>query len=133
MEHSILNPHIDVKLRDGTVTVHELKWPMLWQLLAKLSAQAGEFVTMEGGKASMSLSVEKIGALVTGSGELTQQLILGTTGKDEAWLKERHVGEVLDLLDASLNVNLSESIVGRVKKIGSRLQGLFAAQPAKTS
>jgi hypothetical protein len=129
METKVLNPQKDVKLHDGEVAVRELTWPALWQLLEKLSEHAGKFVTEEG---KFFINAEKISGLVMSSQDLSQRLILGTTGKDQEWLNKRPVGEVIDLLDASLEVNMSESIMNRAKKIGSRLAGLFAAPPAKT-
>jgi hypothetical protein len=129
MEHKILNPQLDVKLHDGEVAVRELTWPVLWQFLDKLSAHAGKLVGEDG---KFIINAERIAGVVASSQDLSQRLILGTTGKDEEWLNKRPLGEVIQLLEASLEVNLSDSIIDRAKKIGSRLAGLFAGPPAKT-
>jgi hypothetical protein len=129
METKVLNPVLDVKLHDGTVVVKELTWPALWALLDKLSEHAGKFITEDG---KLVITGEKITGIVMGSQDLSTRLILGTTGKDQEWLNARSLSEVMELLEASLEANLSESILNRAKKIGSRLAGLFAAQPAKT-
>jgi hypothetical protein len=129
METKVLNPVTDVKLHDGEIVVRELTWPALWQLLDKLSEHAGKFITEDG---KMSLDAKAITSLVMSSQDLSTRLIIGTTGKDEEWLNKRSLGDVMLLLEASLEVNLSATIMDRAKKIGSRLASLFAAPPAKT-
>jgi len=55
-----------------------------------------------------------------------------STGKDAAWLAQRSTLEIFALLDAALQVNLSDGLLELGKKVGGRLGRVFAAKTNTT-
>lgn len=55
-----------------------------------------------------------------------------STGKDAEWLKQRSTLEIFALLDAALEVNLSDGLLELGKKVGGRLGRVFAAKTNTT-
>src|SRR6516162_9217715 len=124
---SIHNPTIQVKLRpppqgfvatgEGEVAVKELSWPDALHLYNRLMAQSKAFMDDNG---QLVLDAAKVIAAIQENVELGAWLVQKATGKDESWLQQRTLSEVLDVATeaAVLNVGI---IVERIKNARSRL------------
>ena len=113
-----------VSLAGGdTIEVRELAWPDALELYNKLLGQAKDLLDEKG---QFNLQPEKIVGALTENIGLGQWLVKKATGKDDAWLKERSLSDVLDIATeaAVLNVGI---IVTRIKNAKSRLQALASA------
>lgn len=127
----ILNPITELKLGTETVAIRELSWPDAMVFLSKLAKQAGQFTTTDG---RLEVTPEKLAEIVTSAQDLSEWLVLKSTGKDAEWLQQRSFSEGLDLLEAALSMNLRPDFFDKLKRIGSRFMGVLKApQPALTS
>lgn len=125
--NSIHNPTISVKLRpaaqssvatsEGEVAIRELSWPDALELYNRLMSQTRAFMDDKG---QLVLTAGAIINAIQENIELGQWLVQKATGKDESWLQQRHLSEVLDVATeaAVLNVGI---IVERIKNARSRL------------
>lgn len=125
-EISILNPVRTVTVQGQTVEVRELRALDVLQFFKLLSGHARKLANEQG---NITLSLDRLAELVTGTEELSQFLILKSTGRDDAWFKSVAFGESLDLLDAALELNLSEELLKKVQRLGERVKAVF--QPDK--
>jgi hypothetical protein len=128
MPPTILRPQITVKLASGEIVVRDLPWQDSLEFLKRLSVHAKDLfqgaitITAEG-KPQVDLAVllPKLSDLVVNTGELAGFLLTKSTGKDEAWLASLGTIEAVALLDAALEVNLSEGLIELGKKVAGRL------------
>lgn len=128
--NSIHNPTIQVKLRapspsyvatsGGEVAVNELSWPDALHLYSRLMAQGKAFMDDKG---QLIFDAAKVIQAIQENVELGAWLVQKATGRDEAWLQQRSLSEVLDLATeaAALNIGI---IVDRIKNARSRLSRL---------
>jgi hypothetical protein len=127
----ILNPITELKLADGTpVTIRELSWPDALVFISKLAKQAGSFTSSDG---RLEVSPEKLSEIVISAQDLSEWLVLKSTGKDDAWLKERTFSEGLDLVEAAVSMNLRPDFFAKLKRIGSRFTGVLKASPPQST
>jgi hypothetical protein len=112
------------------VQVRELAWPEAIQFLQLLSGHAGKMIGEDG---KLKVDFSKISALVTSSQEVSEFLMLKSTGRDQAWLAQLSFRECLDVLDAALSINLSPEMFNAGKKIEGRLRSLFGSEPANST
>jgi hypothetical protein len=125
---SIHNPTINMKLIEGTIEIQELSFPDAIKLYNCVKAQIEAFMNADGG---LTLDVPKIISAISENIELGTWLALKSTRKDEAWLNQRSLSEVMDIVTeaAALNIGI---IVDRIKNGGSRLRAITAgANPPK--
>lgn len=141
---SILRPERTVKLSDGEVVVHDLPWHDALQFLKLLSSHAKDLLGNVGpdGRVNVGDIIPKLADLIGNVEELSTFLLTRSTGKSADWLlgapidqgRGREGGrstlEVLALLDAALEVNLSDGLIELGKKVGGRLQRVL---PSKTN
>jgi hypothetical protein len=122
MTQNIHNPFVTVKLNNGTVDVRELPWPDARNLYDKLVSQSK---TLFGQDGSIRLNAQSVIDAITENINLGTWLVLKATGKDEAWLNERSLSEVLDVAIEAAVLNIGV-ITQRLKNARSRLQTLTA-------
>lgn len=137
---STLRPEITVTLRAGAVVVFDLPWQDALEFLKKLSGYANQLLAAgNGGTVSIDTLLPRLVELIGNADELSTFLILKSTGKDEAWLKGtlkdgggREGGlstlEFLTVLDAALQVNLSDELLALGKKVAGRLARVMPAK-----
>lgn len=134
-KNSIMNPQknnvsvhhgrVQVMIAEmGPVEIRELAWPDALQLYRRMMEQSKVFLDEEG---RLQLSAQKLLDAISENIELGTWLVLKATGKDEAWLNERRMSEVLDLAveAAVLNAGI---LMERLKNGRSRLQALGGGQ-----
>jgi hypothetical protein len=126
----ILNPVVELTVRNEKLLVRELPWPDALQFLQLLSGHAGKMIGEDG---RMKIDFGRLSALVTSSQEVSEFLMLKSTGRDQAWLAQLSFRECLDVLDAALSINLSPEMFNAGKKIEGRLRSLFGSEPATST
>jgi hypothetical protein len=128
-----------IRLPEETVTVVEMPWGKTIAFIEKLSERLADIMRVkaaDGGGASLGLNLTDPIKLVTSSRLLTEELVLGATGKDVAWLEAQSPRAVLAILDAAIEINLSDELKKLGKAVGLRVAsglGLAGASSAQTS
>lgn len=128
-EIEILTARANVSIGNETITINELAWPDAIEFLKKLSDSAGKFVQ----NGNLIFSIDRLTEIVTSTTDLSEWLILKTTGKDHEWLKQRTFGEVLDLIDAALSRNVRPDFFDKLSRIRSRLTAAWDSRQPSTS
>lgn len=126
---SVLNSVKAVKVQGEDVEVRELRALDMLAFFKLVAAQAGKFFNAKG---DVVFNLEKLSDLITGSEELVQFLVLKSTGRDAEWLGKVSPGELLDLLDAAIELNLTEDLLKKAGRLGDRLKGIFGPKTSKT-
>lgn len=124
---NILYPVRELQIGKETIQVRELAWREALQFLQQLAAAITEKLGTDG---TLTLTPESVQGMVAGSAELTEALITKSCGRDRQWLGEQRAGDVLALLDAAIELNLSPEIIDRGKRIAGRVQAAFGPLPA---
>ena len=147
-ETKILMPEKEIRISgsDAPLTVGALSWKDGLAFVAKISQtilQQASFIATLGENGLASLTAEKIGEVVAGSAELCEWLLTRTVfGKtasaqpstlNPSTLQAMPVVDVLRLLDAALEVNLSEEVLGLGKSVGGRLAALMPKRESAIS
>lgn len=110
--------------------IKELSWPDAMRVYGKLKEQVDLLMNSEGG---IALDRAKIINAITESVDLCPFLVKQSTGKDDAWLNERSISEVLDIATEAAVLNIG-IIVDRIKNAASRLkEAKTGAAAIKTS
>ncbi len=122
----ILFPNRELKIGNETVTVSELKWADALGFLKQLSGHMAAFVTADG---KLKIDVAELGKVVASSEDLAVSLIAKATGHDADWVNNLPLSVVLDLVDVALELNLSDDLLAKAKKIGGRFKA--AAPPGQ--
>ena len=153
-ETKIVMPEKEVRISgsDAPLTVGALSWKDGLAFVAKISQtilQQASFIAGVGEKGLASLTAEKIGEVVAGSAELCEWLLTRTVFVNSPTLQHSNtptpqtlqhsalsgmpVVDVLRLLDAALEVNLSEEVLGLGKSVGGRLAALMPKRPGSAT
>lgn len=135
----IIRPEITVSLGSEKITVRDLPWQEALEFLRLLAGHAKGLMAdivkpAAGGKVEVNVGalLPKLTDLITNASELSDFLLTRSTGKDSAWLAQRSTLEIFALLDAALEVNLSDGLLELGKKVGGRLGRVFAAKTSTT-
>ena len=133
---------VRISTSDAPLTVGALCWKDGLAFIAKISQtiiQQATFIAGIGKEGFASLTVEKIGEVVAGSAELCEWLLTRVVFTNPsaklapADLQAMPVVDVLRLLDAALEVNLSEEVLGLGKSVGGRLAALMPKRPGSAT
>ncbi|MBI5771921.1 MAG: hypothetical protein HZA93_29380 [Verrucomicrobia bacterium] len=133
---TILRPTITVTLASGPVELRDLPWQDALEFLRRLSSHAKDILasaTAGDGRVDLQALLPKLTELVTNVGELSTFLLTKSAGKDEEWLKQFGTLETMALLDAALEVNLSDGLLALGKKVAGRLARVLPAKAETTS
>lgn len=122
----------------GDVLVHKMPltdYAELLRALDKLPQHIGKLVNDKGGKSDVSREelIMMLPALAADSLEELAAVLSVPTDKDAAFVMQLDAADVVDLLDAILEVNQFERIVAAVKKMLARRSQAPAAKPAPQS
>lgn len=114
-----------VTLRDKrAIEVKELRWKdYIWaikELTGNILGLVGE------GKDVSSINKEKIIEVVSEQEQLVAVLIKKSTSLSEAEISELFARDVLLILEAMVQLNFSEEVVGTAKKLGTRMGEVFS-------
>ncbi|MFO1461888.1 MAG: hypothetical protein U1G08_21110 [Verrucomicrobiota bacterium] len=138
MNPPVLTPAVTVSLSSGRqVAVKEMSWPKARLFLASfssLSHSIGAAIRGPGPGASLaevgSHVLEQLPTLVTGSAELSEQLVAGCT--DGVELTALPASDFLRLLDASLGVTFNEEVVRLGESVAGRVAAVMAPATRST-
>jgi hypothetical protein len=120
--NSIHNPIIKIKLATGDVEIRELLWFDAKHLYGRLKVQIEALMNEKG---ALELRPSDIIAAINENIELGEWLVLKCTGKDEAWLNQRGLSEILALATEAAVLNIG-ILVDSIKNGGSRLREITA-------
>jgi hypothetical protein len=125
----ILFPDREVAIGKQSVKVRELAWPDARAFMTELAGFLGKLMNDKG---EVRIDVGIISEIITASDSLIESLILKTTGKDKAWLETLPIGAVLDLVGTALDLNLSDELLVKGKKIAGSFQKFADARRTAT-
>lgn len=115
---SILNPVIDKTVNGKPITVRELRAVDGLQFIKKLSTYFGSFQ----GTTSDVVQV-KIAEVVTGAADVSEFLVLKSTGQPSSWLNEISTEEFLDVLESAIELNISEGLIKKGRGVVATVRG----------
>lgn len=116
MGQGILNTTRDVALRDGsTVAVRELRALDALEFVKRLSGYFGS-IQRSADDGTGRIRIE-VAALITGATEVSEFLVLKSTGKDRAWLEELGAEDLLDVLHAAIDANVTEGLIKKARSV----------------
>jgi hypothetical protein len=117
-------PISTVPLREGNVMIGDLAWPDAMHLYGRIKSLMETFMDDSG---AVKMDTKKIVTAITDNVELLPWLVLKSTGKDEAWLNQRSLSEVMDIATEAAVINIGV-IRSRIKNVGSRLREAAAGE-----
>jgi hypothetical protein len=117
----VLDPVREIIIRDSEnlevkINVRELTWPKALKFCLMLADKAAQFAK----EGRFDFKPENFPALIANASELSDFLILESTGRDHAWLEALPVSSAFAVLDAALAINLSPEVLGSAKKAAGR-------------
>ena len=123
----ILHPVREVPVTGrGQVEVRELRWKPALAYVQKLSGALGEFI--EGGR--LVVTPEKVTGVLVKSADLAGELITRSTNLSPTEVDDLYPSEALALLQAAIEVNLHEDLLGKARGVGQALQGALGVAVA---
>jgi len=124
-DSEILNPIREIKVGEKTVAVREMCWGDMLEFFRKISAHAGKLFTVDGaGKVKTDLTLEGLTGMITGVEELTNFLIVKSTGETAESFGGLPMGTAAEILDAALDLNTTA--IKKVLALGRHFKGVGA-------
>jgi hypothetical protein len=124
---NILHPVREVPVTGrGQVEVREMRWKPALAYVQKLSGVLGEFI--EGGR--LVVTPEKLTGVLVKSADLAGELIVRSTNLSPTDVDDLYPSEALALLQAAIEVNLHEDLLGKARGVGRALQGALGVAVA---
>lgn len=125
-ESQILFPQKELKIGDESFVVRELAWSEALDFLKKLGGYLGSLMNDKG---ELVVTVSGLTDLISNTQELSATLVAKATGRTAESFENLSLGQMLDLIDAALELNLSEEIIAKGKNIAGRFQRFAGKTP----
>ena len=125
-ESKILFPNKEVNIGDQTVKVRELKWSDTLEFLKQLGGYIGKLMNEKG---EVAVTPDLIVEMVTSTDELTTSLLRRCTDLEVEAIAQLPMTAALDLVDAALELNLSDDLIAKGKNIAGRFQKFAGVAP----
>lgn len=125
-ESEILFPEKKVRIGDRDIVVREMNHHQAVAFLSVVGKYIGQFFNSDG---KPNITPESIGDMVRCTAELSEALLEGATGRPAA---DFPISVSLEILPAAIDLNLSEEILAKGKKLAGRFQGVAALSQATT-
>lgn len=109
----------DIKLPGETVHVGEMPWTDTLAVLQSVSEFAGQFI-QNGEDGSSRLVLSDLIAFISKSDKLAGEIVSRSTGKTIEWVGAQSPRAVLAILDAAIDVNMSDEVKNLGKAVGRR-------------
>lgn len=122
-DSEILAPKKVIAVGGCKVEVRELAWPKALEFLKALGEEFTKSFEQTNGDGSPPATIEGITKLITGSQRLSEMLIVNATGLKPEQLS---VSQAMDVLEAALELNLSDDLIARGKRFADSLRDRFA-------
>lgn len=127
---SILNPVRELTVNGKTVQVRELRAVDGLQFIKHLGEFFSDFQKESEDRGG---SRNAIGAMVLGSTELSQFLVLKATGNPNEWMTEISTEEFLDVLTAAVELNITEGLIKKALGVVDVFRGRIQSTTQKPS
>lgn len=119
----IHNPVRRIDVRGELITVKELVWKDCLQAVREMTATVLQLLGPGG--TTMVLDKEKIVAAITQQEQLVTWVLEKATGKPQDWIATLRPRELLPLVEAAVELNLSDEVVKSGKALAGRMGGVF--------
>jgi len=128
-ELELLDPVRTVDIGGEQVQVRELRWLDALQFLQKLAGGIEQVVGTQaiGADGTVRLNADKLREAVLSGGELANTLLAKATGLPQARLDALSASQALSLLQAAIEINFREELLGKLRGVGAVLQGTMTA------
>ncbi len=128
-ELELLDPVRTVDIGGEQVQVRELRWLDALQFLQKLAGGIEQVVGTQaiGPDGTVRLNADKLREAVLSGGELANTLLAKATGLPQARLDALSASQALSLLQAAIEINFREELLGKLRGVGAALQGTLTA------
>ena len=130
-ELELLDPVRIVDIGIENVEVRELLWVDALAFLEKLASSIGLVVAAQGIEAdgTFRLNADRLREAVLSSGELAGTLLSKATGLPQDRLQHLSASQALALLEAAVQVNFREELLGKCRAVGQSLRGVLTVTP----
>jgi hypothetical protein len=131
MEHAdILDPRKRVRIKGEELEIRGLTWKDHIRAVKELTATIMELLAQNKDGNATQLDAETIVSAITKQESLATWMITRSTGKDGAWVDSLRAAEALTILNAIVELNLTEEIIGLGKGLAERMSGVFGLSKA---
>lgn len=113
-----LNPIRQVQIGDETVTVRELTWKEYLHVIRELTSTVFTFITDKG---AIEWKKDRIVDALMKQEGLLDWVLQKSTDRPGEWVASLKATHMLRLLEAIIDLNLNEDIVGRGKAVAGRI------------
>lgn len=114
----VLNPIRRVQVRDGQIEVRELTWKELSYVLQELSETVLGFMDDKG---VIKIDPVHIVAAIKDNEALLAYFLSKSCNREDAWVNQLSLRDMLTLLDAAIELTLSEEVLELGKKLAGRM------------
>lgn len=118
----VLNPLVPVEIRGERIEVRELNWKDYSRAIKELTGSAMKLLGTGG---TLVLDKEKIIQAIGEQESLIQWVVEKSTGRDSKYVSSLSTREILPLISAVVDLNLSEEVLGAGKKLAGQMGGIF--------
>lgn len=135
MKEDVLNAVRLVKVRGEQVEVRELTWKDYVRAVKQMTGTILGLIG-DGGKISMDaivLNREKLTEAIGAQEDLVAWVLAKSTSRDQAWVDSLSAREVLPLLDAVIELNLSPEVIEQGKKLAGQMGEAFGLKKASVA
>ncbi|HXG46254.1 MAG TPA: hypothetical protein VNO52_01420 [Methylomirabilota bacterium] len=125
MNNSLLNPTRTIAVNGQEVEIRELR---AIDALAFAKLLAEQLSRIAGAGQQLVIDLGKLVELVAASEQLSNFLVLKSTGRPAAWLAEITLADYLDVLEAAIELNLREDLQKKFVALGGRVARILNLQ-----
>jgi hypothetical protein len=129
MNIEVLNPVRSLTIAGGEWTVQELNWRDGMTFLGMVSKHAGEIIG--GDLQKIEIDFAKLPALIGNVKELGDFLLTKATGRKQEEIDALRFQEALEVMEAAIELNLSEELLQRGKSVAGRVGAAFGVKKTK--
>lgn len=123
MKEDILNPVVPVKIRGELVEVRELTWKDYLRAVKESAGALMKLITPDG--KAVQFNKDTIIEVLTSQEDVAGWVLEKSTGKDAKFIAGLSAREIIPLLQAVVDLNLSEEVVGPGKILAGRMVDLL--------
>jgi hypothetical protein len=121
--NDVLNPVVAIKIRDRLIEVKEMPWK---DYLRAVKDMTGTLMKLIGpGGNTLALTKENVIEALTAQEELLTWVLQKCTGEEQTFISSLSAREILPLIQAAVDLNLSQEVVGAGKKLAGQMGQVF--------
>ena len=129
-ELDLFDPVRVVDIGAEKVPVKELRWVDTLRFLEKLAGSLDHILGAQGvgPDGTLRLNADKLREAVLSGRDLANTLLLAATGLPQERLDALSASQALALLEAAVQVNFREDLLGKCRAVGHAVQGLLGTR-----